>query len=148
MVYNVLLTLTFYASKSSVTDTLISCRIWMTLAFIRTQMVCWASRRSCYMRKKEVKKVRCIIANRRLTRVAHAHSRTICQTTNINYICRGNWYKITDKGSARALSKPPAYRIYSINRPGRLLNFGPWEWALIKFSHFQQVKYLYFATKQ
>ena len=30
------------------------------------------------------------------------------------------------------------YRIYSINRPGRLLNF----------HHFQQVKYVYFVTKQ
>ena len=43
------------------------------------------------------------------------------------------------------------YRIYSINRPGRLLNFGPWEGALIRGGrlfeagrllnchHFQQV---------
>ena len=30
------------------------------------------------------------------------------------------------------------YRIYSINLPGRLLNF----------HYFQQVKYVYFATKQ
>ena len=52
------------------------------------------------------------------------------------------------------------YRIYSINRPGRLLNFwtlrvGAYlRWALIRggrllnFHHFQQVKYVYFATKQ
>ena len=58
------------------------------------------------------------------------------------------------------------YRIYSINRPGRLLNFwtlrvGAYSrWALIRggrlfearrllnFHHFQQVKYVYFATKQ
>ena len=31
-----------------------------------------------------------------------------------------------------------SYRIYSINRPGHLLNF----------HHFQQLKYIYFATKQ
>ena len=52
------------------------------------------------------------------------------------------------------------YRIYSINRPGRLLNFctlrvgaySRWAlirgWALIKFSTLQQVQYVYFATKQ
>ena len=50
--------------------------------------------------------------------------------------------------------------IYSINRPGRLLNFwtlrvGAYSrWALfeagclLNFHHFQQVKYVYFATKQ
>ena len=63
---------------------------------------------------------------------------------------------VTDK-----LQLPFAYyRIYSINRPGRLLNF--WtlrvdaysRWALIintliiNFHHFQQVKYVCFATKQ
>ena len=50
---------------------------------------------------------------------------------------------------------------YSINRPGRLIDFfGPWEWALVRggrlfeaerllnFQHFQQVQYVYFATKQ
>ena len=37
------------------------------------------------------------------------------------------------------------YRIHSINRPGRLSNFGPGEWALsrggrlLNFHHFQQV---------
>ena len=53
-----------------------------------------------------------------------------------------------------------SYRIYSINRPGRLLNFwtlrvgtySRWAlirgWALIKFSQFQKVYYVYFATKQ
>ena len=58
------------------------------------------------------------------------------------------------------------YRIYSINRPGRLLNFwtlrvGAYSrWSLIRggllfeagrllnFHHFQQVKYVYFATKR
>ena len=69
---------------------------------------------------------------------------------------------VTDK-----LQLPFAYyRIYSINRPGRLLNFwtlrvGAYSrWALIRgwtliintliinFHHFQQVKYVYFATKQ
>ena len=34
--------------------------------------------------------------------------------------------------------KHETYRIYAINRRGRLLNF----------HHFQQVKYVYFATKQ
>ena len=51
--------------------------------------------------------------------------------------------------------------IYSINRSGRLLNFwtlrvGPYSrWALIRgwarllnFHYFQQVKYVYFVTKQ
>ena len=53
-----------------------------------------------------------------------------------------------------------SYRIYSINRPGRLLNFwtlrvgaySRWalirDLALIKFSPFSAVKYVYFATKQ
>ena len=53
-----------------------------------------------------------------------------------------------------------SYRIYLINRPGRLLNFwtlrvgtySRWAlirgWVLIKFSPFQQVKYVYFAKKQ
>ena len=36
------------------------------------------------------------------------------------------------------------YRIYSINRPGRLFEAG----RLLNFHHFQQVKYVYFATKQ
>ena len=56
--------------------------------------------------------------------------------------------------------KMHGYRIYSINRPGRLLNFctlrvgaySRWAlirgWALIKFSTLQQVQYVYFATKQ
>ena len=53
-----------------------------------------------------------------------------------------------------------SYRIYLINRPGRLLNFwtlrvGTYSrWALfeagclLNFHHIQQVKYVYFATKQ
>ena len=52
------------------------------------------------------------------------------------------------------------YRIYSINRPGRLLNFltlrvgaySRWAfirgWALIKFSPFSASEVVYFATKQ
>ena len=52
------------------------------------------------------------------------------------------------------------YRIYSINRPGRLLNFltlrvgaySRWVfmrgWALIKFSPFSASVVVYFATKQ
>ena len=56
------------------------------------------------------------------------------------------------------------YRIYSINRPGRFnikfLDLESAGWALIgggrlfeagrllNFHHFQQVKYVYFATKQ
>ena len=56
--------------------------------------------------------------------------------------------------------KRKKYRIYSINRPGRLLNFWTlrvgaylrWalirDWALIKFSPFSVVNYVYFATKQ
>ena len=46
------------------------------------------------------------------------------------------------------------YRIYSINRPGRLLNFwtlrvGAYSrWALIKFSPFSASVVVYFATKQ
>ena len=46
------------------------------------------------------------------------------------------------------------YRIYSINRPGRLLNFwtlrvGAYSrWALIKFSPFSANVVVYFATKQ
>ena len=52
------------------------------------------------------------------------------------------------------------YRIYSTNRPGRLLNFWTlrvgaylrWAliqgWALIKFSPFSAVVVVYFATKQ
>ena len=52
------------------------------------------------------------------------------------------------------------YRIYSINRPGRLLNFltlrvdaySRWAfirgWALIKFSPFSESVVVYFATKQ
>ena len=51
--------------------------------------------------------------------------------------------------------KNETYRIYSINRPGRLLKFLDLEGGrlfeagrLLNFHHFQQVKYLYFATKQ
>ena len=52
------------------------------------------------------------------------------------------------------------YRIYSINRPGRLLNFwtlrvGAYSrlafirgWALIKFSPFSASVVVYFTTKQ
>ena len=52
------------------------------------------------------------------------------------------------------------YRIFSINRPGRLLHFWTLRVALIRggrlfeagrllnFLHFQQVKYVYFATEQ
>ena len=36
------------------------------------------------------------------------------------------------------------YCIYSIDRPGRLFEAG----HLLNFHHFQQVKYVYFATKQ
>ena len=97
----------------------------MTLASIRTQMVCWASRRSCYMMKKEVKKDRFMIANRRLTLLAHAHSRTICQTTNINYICRGNWFNVID-------TKLPV-RV----RPARILNLQrpQTDWTIAKSLH-------------
>ena len=63
-------------------------------------------------------------------------------------------------------TKGSLYRIYSINRPGRLLKFwtlrvGAYSrWALIRggrlfeagrllnFHHFQRVKYVYFATEQ
>ena len=43
------------------------------------------------------------------------------------------------------------YRIYSINRPGRLvLESGRLFEAgnLLNFHHFQQVKYVHFSTKQ
>ena len=36
------------------------------------------------------------------------------------------------------------YCIYSIDRPGRLFEAG----HLLNFHHFQQVKYVYFATKR
>ena len=48
-----------------------------------------------------------------------------------------------------------AYRIYSINRPGRLLNFRTLRVGrlieagrLLNIHNFQQVQYVYFATKQ
>ena len=58
------------------------------------------------------------------------------------------------------LHKMVEYRIYSINRPGRLLNFwilrvgaySRWAfirgWALIKFSPFSTSVVVYFTTKQ
>ena len=61
---------------------------------------------------------------------------------------------------ALSLAANKAYRIYSINRPGRLLNFwtlrvgaySRWAfirgWALIKFSPFSARVVVYFTTKQ
>ena len=65
-----------------------------------------------------------------------------------------------DFGVRQSIKNDNTYHIYSINRPGRLLNFwtlrvgaySRWVlirgWALIKFSTLQQVQYVYFATKQ
>ena len=66
-----------------------------------------------------------------------------------NFLMRDSWYQ--------SATKP--YRIYSINRPGRLLNFWTlrvgaysrwaliWGWALIKFSPFSASEVCLFCNK-